>query len=57
VETLQFANAKIRNVSQNNNNNKTGETTAEKIVNIYSINCLSFKMKFRSFFKDYQCST
>ncbi len=47
METLQFANAKIRNVSQNN---KTGETTAEKIVNIYSINCLSFKMKFRLHF-------
>jgi hypothetical protein len=35
VETLQFANAKIHNVSQNNNNNKTGETSAEKIVNSF----------------------
>ncbi|CAF1060745.1 unnamed protein product [Adineta ricciae] len=31
VETLQFANAKIHNVSQNNNN-RTTETTAEKII-------------------------
>ncbi|UJR37917.1 hypothetical protein I4U23_030604 [Adineta vaga] len=32
VETLQFVNAKIRNVSQNNNNNRSVETTAEKII-------------------------
>ncbi|CAF1089737.1 unnamed protein product [Adineta ricciae] len=31
VETLQFANAKIHNVSQNNNN-RSAETTAEKII-------------------------
>ena len=35
METLQFANAKMHNVSQNNHpNNKTSETPAEKIVNI-----------------------
>lgn len=37
METLQFANAKIHNVSQNNNknNNKNGDAaSAEKIVNI-----------------------
>jgi hypothetical protein len=35
VETLQFANAKIHDVSQNNTNNKTNEIPTEKIVNIY----------------------
>ncbi|CAF3518400.1 unnamed protein product [Adineta steineri] len=32
VETLQFANAKIRNVSQNTNQNRSGEITNDKIV-------------------------
>ena len=36
METLQFVNAKIHNVSQTNNN-KSDETPAEKIVNIYLI--------------------
>jgi hypothetical protein len=34
VETLQFANAKIHNVLQNNNT-KGNETPAENIVNIF----------------------
>jgi hypothetical protein len=45
VETLQFANAKIHNVSQNNN--KTGETSAEKIVNIF---CIHFLLNENYFF-------
>jgi len=45
VETLQFANAKIHNVSQNNN--KTGETSAEKIVNIF---CIHFLLNENFFF-------
>ncbi len=45
METLQFANAKIHNVSQNNN--KTGETSAEKIVNIF---CIHFLLNENYFF-------
>lgn len=46
METLQFANAKIRDVSQTANNSN-GETPAEKIVSIYcalSVSC-SLKIK------------
>lgn len=51
METLQFANAKIRDVSQTNNDNNS-ETPAEKIVSIY---CISFSLHLNDYFsyKDY----
>lgn len=51
METLQFANAKIHNVSQNNNNNnRSAETTAEKIVIRYFDFSDRYQMKFPCFF-------